>query len=173
MRELFAIDKKNYIEGGSTFVRPSVRGIIIRDGKIAMVHSLKYNYYKLPGGGIEAGEKYEDTLIREVKEESGLTVKPESIQEFGYVRRKEKGKIEDIFIQDNYYFICEAEEEVGEQNLDAYEDEERFTLEWVSPEHAIETNANADHGKKINSQTFAGMMERENKVLKMVIEEVL
>lgn len=173
MRELFAIDKKNYIEGGSTFVRPSVRGIIIRDGKIAMIHSLKFNYYKLPGGGIEAGEKYEDTLIREVKEESGLTVKPESIREFGYVRRKEKGKIDDIFIQDNYYFLCEAEAEVGAQNLDAYEDEERFTLEWVTPEVAIETNTNADHGNKVNSQTFAGMMERENRVLRMVIEEIL
>ena len=76
--------------------RASVRGIILKCGKIAMMHSKKYDYYKLPCGGIEPGETLEETLIREVREESGLTVKPETIKEFGYVRRIEKGKIEDI-----------------------------------------------------------------------------
>ena len=47
MRELFVIDKKNYIENGTVGKRPSVRGIIIRDNTIAMMHSLKYDYYKL------------------------------------------------------------------------------------------------------------------------------
>ena len=75
MRELFIIDKKNYIVNGTVRRRPSVRGIIIKDGKVAMMHSLKYDYYKLPGGGIEEGESYEDTLVWEVKEESGLVVK--------------------------------------------------------------------------------------------------
>lgn len=101
MRELFVIDLKNYKPEGTVGKRPSVRGIILKDGKVAMMHSLKYDYYKLPGGGIEDGENYEETLIREVKEESGLIVKKESVKEFGYVRRLEKGLIEDIFIQEN------------------------------------------------------------------------
>ena len=63
MRELFVIDKKNYIENGTVGKRPSVRGIIIRDNTIAMMHSLKYDYYKLPGGGIEEGESLEETII--------------------------------------------------------------------------------------------------------------
>ena len=71
MRELFILDKKNYNPNGSVGKRPSVRGIILRNGKIAMMHSQKYNYYKLPGGGIEPGESLEETLIREVREESG------------------------------------------------------------------------------------------------------
>ncbi|MBQ7066683.1 MAG: NUDIX domain-containing protein [Lachnospiraceae bacterium] len=45
-----------------------------------MMHSKKYNYYKLPGGGIEPEETLEDTLIREVREESGLIVKAETIK---------------------------------------------------------------------------------------------
>ena len=81
MRELFVIDRKNYNPNGSVGKRPSVRGIIFRDGKIAMMHSVKYNYYKLPGGGIEPGETMEETLVREVREESGLLVKPETIAE--------------------------------------------------------------------------------------------
>ncbi|MDE5598256.1 MAG: NUDIX domain-containing protein, partial [Lachnospiraceae bacterium] len=68
MRMLFEIDKKDYVRNGSVFSRPSARGIIIKAGKIAMVHSKKYNYYKFPGGGIEADESKEDALIREVLE---------------------------------------------------------------------------------------------------------
>ncbi len=55
MRLLFNLDKKDYREGGSVGVRPSVRGIIVRGGKIAMVRSKKYDYYKFPGGGNEDG----------------------------------------------------------------------------------------------------------------------
>ncbi|MCH5348603.1 MAG: hypothetical protein J1E40_04705, partial [Oscillospiraceae bacterium] len=45
MRELAVYDYKNYIENGTVGRRPSVRGIIIDKDKIAMVHSLKYDYY--------------------------------------------------------------------------------------------------------------------------------
>lgn len=168
MRELFVLDKKNYNPNGTVGKRPSVRGIILKDGKIAMMHSKKYDYYKLPGGGIEEGEALEETLIREVREESGLTVIPETIKEFGYVRRIEKGRFEDIFIQDNYYFICETESEISEQELDDYEAEEEFTLEFVTIEHAIAVNENANHFEKEEIVTFQGMIERENKVLRML-----
>ena len=53
MKLLFEIDKKNYDNNGKAFVRPSVRSIIIKNNKIYMVHSLVYDYYKFPGGGIE------------------------------------------------------------------------------------------------------------------------
>ena len=173
MRELFTIDKKNYIKNGIVGKRPSVRGIIIKGNTIAMMHSLKYDYYKLPGGGIEEGESLHDTLIREVKEESGLVVKKSSIKQFGYVRRIEKGRIEDIFIQENYYYICEVEETLEEQCLDDYEEEERFVLEYVTIERAIATNNNSNHGEKEEFQTFKGMIERENRVLEIIADEIL
>ena len=81
MRMLFEIDKKNYEKGGKTARRPSVRGIMIKDGKVAMMHSVRYDYYKLPGGGIEDEESLEDTLVREVREESGLIVDKDTIKE--------------------------------------------------------------------------------------------
>ena len=171
MRELFVMDLKNYDPNGTVGKRPSVRGIIIRDGRIAMMHSRRYDYYKLPGGGIEPGESLEETLVREVQEESGLVVKKDTIREFGYVKRIEKGKRDDIFIQENFYFLCEAEEEPGQRNLDDYEAFEEFTLEFVTPAHAIKTNEQGDHGEKAESQTFAGMIIRENKVLELLVQE--
>lgn len=48
MRLLFQLDTRDYDPNGKAFVRPSVRGIIIRAGKVGMVHSQKYDYYKSP-----------------------------------------------------------------------------------------------------------------------------
>ncbi|MBE7056645.1 MAG: NUDIX domain-containing protein [Ruminococcaceae bacterium] len=166
MRLLFLLNKKNYNENWPKFVRPSVRGVIIRDGKVAMVHSLKYDYYKFPGGGIDPSESHIDCLIREVKEESGLTVIPSSVREFGNVIRAEAGKGEEIFYQENFYYLCCVEDMVETQNLDDYEAEEHFTLEWITPEVAISANRKPDHGPKSNI-----MIEREAKVLEILIEE--
>ena len=170
MRELAVYDYKNYIENGTVGRRPSVRGIIIRGGKLAMVHSLKYDYYKFPGGGIDRGESHLDTLIREVTEEAGLVIKAETVEEYGYVLRKEKGKTEDLFIQENFYYLCDVEDEVVKQKLDDYEADEKFVLEWVEPDAAIEANLHHDHKEK--SSTIARhMMEREANVLKMLKSE--
>lgn len=43
-----------------------------------------------------------------------------SIQEYGQVHRVQKGTKEDIFIQDNYYFLCYVKEDLEQQNLDKF-----------------------------------------------------
>jgi len=166
MRLLFEMDMKDYDVNGKVGVRPSVRGIIIHDGKIGMVHSLKYDYYKFPGGGIESGENHIEALIREVREESGLVVIPDTIKEYGLVHRVQKGKRDDIFIQDNYYYFCQVEKNAVPQCLDDYEADEFFTLEFVDPMVAIERNRNKNHGPKAPV-----MLEREARVLEMLIED--
>ncbi len=99
MRNLFTIDLKNYDINGTKFERPSARAIIIKGGKLAMIHSLKYDYYKFPGGGIKSDEEKETALVREVLEEAGLCVKPKSIKEFGMVHRIQKGDVEEGFLR--------------------------------------------------------------------------
>ena len=170
MRLLFEMDKKDYCGCTHSFARDSARSIIIRDGKIAMIHSLKYDYYKFPGGGIEPGESVIDALIRETAEEAGLTVILESIREYGYVHRIQKSMVEDdeYFVQDNYYYICDAEDGVRPQKLDDYESDEHFTLEYVIPETAMLSNRTKDHGP-----TDPVMLEREARVLEMLLSEGL
>ena len=168
MKLLFTIDRKNYKEGGTAFVRPSVRGIIQKNGLIAMIHSLKYGYYKLPGGGMEKGETHEETLIREVAEESGLQIIPASIRPFGYVKRIEKGGKEDIFVQENFYFFCDTRDDLLPQQLDAYEAQERFTLAFVAPDHAISANRQAMEKLADEKPLYVTMLERENRILQMI-----
>ena len=163
MRLLFELDTKDYKANGKIHVRDSARCINIKNGLIAMVHSLKYDYYKFPGGGIEAGESAKTAAIRETLEETGLVVIPESVREYGYVHRIQKDDtgIADIFVQDNYYFFCDVEESVHAQKLDDYEAKENFTLEYVEADKAISANRKEHHGSpdKIMNERDAMVLE--------------
>lgn len=173
MRMLFSIDLKDYDPKAPRFVRPSVRGIICREGKIALVHSLNLDYYKFPGGGMEAGEDHLAALCREVREEAGLQVKPETVRPYGQVHRIQRGQLGDTFVQDNYYYLCDAEEAAAGQQLDDYEAEERFTPEWVEPAHAIQVNLRDRSGDSRFDPVYTIMLEREARVLQMLMEEGL
>lgn len=164
MKELFILDKKDYKEDGTVFIRPSVRGIIIRNNKVAMVYSQKFKYYKFPGGGINAGESHFQALLREVEEETGLILDEKSIKDYGLVIRKQKGKIEDIFIQHNYYYTCDIKTEHGIKKLDDYELDEGFILKWVTIEEALSVNNLFDH----DDEQLTEMVKRDSMILKML-----
>lgn len=168
MRLLFNMDANDYDKNGRAFVRHSARCITIQNGRVAMVHSLKYNYYKFPGGGIEENETKVQALIRETEEEAGLVIIPESIREFGYVHRVEKSDHmdADYFVQDNFYYLCEVQKVKTSQKLDDYEADEHFTLEWVEADKAIVINRTVDHGPKEQN-----MLEREARVLEILKAE--
>lgn len=171
MRRLFEIDLHDYEEGDSVFLRPSARGIIFNtDGKIALVYSRKEKYYKFPGGGIRENEDKTDALIREVGEETGLKVIPKSIREYGSVMRRQKSDVmpKTIFEQENFYYICTAEEEIYKQNLDDYEAEADFVLRFVSIDEAI--SANAEYKSENNFDTI--MIARERRVLEIIKSEL-
>ena len=168
MRLLFEVDTKDYDRNGIAFIRHSARCIHIKNGLAAMMHSIKYDYYTFPGGGIEKDESKESAMIRETREEAGLVAIPESVQEYGYVHRIQKSDHvdEDYFVKDNYYYLCEVEEGVRSQELDDYEADEEFTLEYVEPDKAIFVNRNVDHGPKDQI-----MLEHEARVLELLKEE--
>ena len=168
MRLLFDMDLKDYEGCTSTWERHSARSIILREGKVAMVHSVKYDFYKFPGGGIEQGEDPAQAIIRETLEESGLVVIPQSIREYGYVHRIQRSddNPDVCFIQDNFYYLCDAEQNLSAQDLDAYEMEEGYQLVWADPELVIQKNRNV-----ADSPYHPIMFEREAKVLELLMEE--
>ena len=171
MRVLLELDYKDYNENGNIGKRPSARGIIINGNKIAMVYSYKYDYYKFPGGGIEKDESNIDALIREVKEETGLEVIKDSIKEYGLIVKKDKGKYEDIFIQENYYYLCNCKNILHEKKLDSYEEDEQFSLKWASAREIIDTNMTHDHFDKNFKDKYMHMLEREITVINKLVEE--
>ena len=166
MKELFSIDLNDYEHNYIVYKRPSARGIILSGDKIALVYSKKEKYYKFPGGGIKENEDMHTALIREVREEVGLTVIPESIIEFGSVMRRQKSNYspDTIFEQENFYFLCKAEKYVSDQELDDYEKDAEFVLRFVNIEDAIKTNRNYHSNHLFNEI----MIKREEKVLQLV-----
>lgn len=165
MRDLFSMDAKDYNPAGKVFSRPSVRAVIAKDDKVLLAYSKKYDYYKFPGGGINAGESDAEALIREVQEETGYQVIPESVEEFGRVLRRQKDSYEadHIFEQENRYYFCRTREELAERNLDDYEAEEGFTVVWADPFEASHHNRYSR-----NKGGDPVMVEREEKVLNLV-----
>lgn len=55
-------------------MRKAVRAIIIKDGQLLLMYRNRFGqeYYNLVGGGIDFNETAEMSLIREVKEETGI-----------------------------------------------------------------------------------------------------
>ena len=64
--------------------RPSITvdAVILKENKIVLIKRRNApfkEYYALPGGFVDYGEKVEDAVIREVKEETGLKTKIEKL----------------------------------------------------------------------------------------------
>jgi 8-oxo-dGTP pyrophosphatase MutT (NUDIX family) len=158
------IDLHNYIEGGSVFKRTAVRGIIKNNNKYLLIHS-KYGDHKFPGGGLKQGESLEQTLLREVQEETGYLVKNESITEGLFVNEKRKGDPDDILDMDSYYFFCDVYETIVERNLDDYEVEYNYKVVWMTLEEAITNN------ELLKEYENIPWIKRETMVMKNLLEK--
>jgi 8-oxo-dGTP pyrophosphatase MutT (NUDIX family) len=55
-------------------VRPgrAAGGIVVRDGRVLVVHRPRYDDWSLPKGKLKLGESWQAAALREVEEETGL-----------------------------------------------------------------------------------------------------
>ncbi len=168
MKQLFVIDKKDYDESWEHSVRWAIRAVIFRDGRLAMVYSRRDGYYKFPGGGMEQGESHVDTLVREVREEVGLSVIPSTIAELGMVTELKKSDCfgNTVFRQNSCYYLCDVGEDVTSQHLDDYEAAEGFCLRYVTVEEAMGVNALCESEENIR------IAQRENRVLELLAAQL-
>ncbi len=47
-------------------------GVVVRDGRVLLVHRPKYDDWSLPKGKLDPGEGFEQAAVREVEEETGV-----------------------------------------------------------------------------------------------------
>ena len=91
-------------EGRTYPTRPylAVSAAIIRDGKVLIVRRARppaYGVFTLPGGGVEAGETLHEAVIREVLEETALTITPLGLAGHREVIGRDRdGKVERHFV---------------------------------------------------------------------------
>ena len=169
MKELFRMDRQNYNPEGKVYERPSARAIILKDGKVLLNHVAKHDCYEFPGGGIEPGETPEDAMRREVAEETGRIVIPESIREFGIVIRRQQDSQdpEGIFEQKNYYYFCDVTDETVPRKPDEHEIVEGAEPVWT------ESLATPIHrNRKAFQRDGELFIQREMRVMDMADEEL-
>lgn len=140
MKQILILDEKNYPEDMAELLRVAVRGIILMDGKLLMIENA-FGEVKLPGGGIEQGEDETAALLREVREETGYEVIPESIRPFGQIEEKRLSVHEPmIWHQISRLYFCDV---APEQGSCAYTDNEKkhgFRLVRCTVEEALQKN---------------------------------
>ena len=99
--------------------------------------------YKLLGGGVEPGEEYRMALCREVQEESGLIVIPESIRELGMIteRRRDIFKPEEVYVCHSLFYICDVKDEMTAAHMTESEIAKGYHLAWATPQEILDGNA--------------------------------
>lgn len=141
MRIIKVMDLRDYLDTWNKIERYAVRAIIRKDNLIALVKSNKEGFYKFPGGGVEIDEDHIETLIRETQEESSLVIKENTVREYGFFVECRKSLFEDaIFEQKSYYYTADVEDELVQTNLDEYEKNLDYHLEWVDIDTAVTVN---------------------------------
>ena len=122
-------------------VREAARVIIFnQDHHIALLHAQNFGYHKLPGGGIEQGESWQDAALREAIEETGFRIKLRPI-EIGkiieYRARSETWRPEIPKLKQISY--CGIADIVESASLGLTDEEIRVGLvvEWMSLDEAI------------------------------------
>jgi 8-oxo-dGTP diphosphatase len=107
----------------------AVSAAIIRDGKILVVRRARppaHGLYTLPGGVVESGETLADAAMREVREETGLTIEPVALAGFREtIVRDANERVERHFV-----ILCFAARwRAGEPVLN----EELSEARWLAP----------------------------------------
>ena len=103
--------------GDRKLIEFSAKALIICDNKFLALHTRggKSHKYELPGGRMEFGETAEETVVREILEETGLTITP-------------------ISLVDTWNFVSETRQITGIIYLCALASDDKISL---SEEHDI------------------------------------
>lgn len=165
MRILFTIDHQDYDEKMKVRECCCVRAVIRKEGKLAVQKGTRGDY-KILGGGIDAGETMTEALLREVREEAGLVIKPETIKSLGETIEKHRdlfGK-QEVFLRHCYFFACEVAEKQVPCEMTESEMEVGYHLVWETPQNILAANQPFMEESWIYRDTEFVRMLVENKI---------
>ena len=111
--------------------------ILIKDNKVLLQRRYNTGYndgkYGIPSGHVEKGETFTKALIREVKEEIGITLETSDINVAHIMHRKSEEKVEWI---DTFYIAHKWENEPQNMEPNKCDDLSWFSLDTL-PDNTI------------------------------------
>jgi nucleoside triphosphatase len=114
------------------------------EGKILLAQSPKWHdKWTMPGGHIEFGETIEGAMIREIKEEVGLSVESQGIISFGELINSKD------FYRPAHFVYFDVLCKVMENSEVKIDNDEIIGYKWVSPEEALTMDLGETYDKTI------------------------
>ncbi|HEV2999677.1 MAG TPA: NUDIX hydrolase [Solirubrobacteraceae bacterium] len=112
-------------------------GLVVRDGRVCLVHRPRYDDWTLPKGKLDPGESFEDAALREVLEETGLRCRlGDELPPARYQDHRGRSKVV-------RYWLMEV---AGDDGF--VPDDEVDELRWVAPRDAAEL-LTYDHDRRL------------------------
>ena len=106
--------------------RPAAYAVVLHDGKLLLVTARHGGKYALPGGGVDIDERLQDTLKREVREETGIEIEEGRLlhfeESFFYY-----DPLDEAFHGLLFFFLCKP------RTFDLLEDDQEDYLEAEKP----------------------------------------
>lgn len=156
---------------GRVLRRHAARGIVLREDRILLLFTERYNDFSLPGGGIDEGEDITVALKRELEEETGardVQVK----EHYGFIEEyRPHWKPEyDLMHMTSHFFVCDVAPKLADVRMESYEIANGMKPVWVS------VNEATHHNRQVLSRqekTMGQSIQRETFMLEKISRELL
>ena len=125
---------------GEGFVNIRVGAIIEKDGKLLMVGNEDVDYVYSVGGRIQFGETAQQAVVREVWEETGVTMEVERLAfvEENYFYADTPSKMGKLIYEIGCYFYMKVPADFSPVCRSSTMDDQKEFLRWVSAEDKIQ-----------------------------------
>lgn len=156
---------------GRILRRHAARGIVLREEKILLLFTERYNDFSLPGGGVDENEDIQIALKRELEEETGARdIRVQS--HYGFIEEyRPHWKPEyDLMHMTSHFYVCEVAAELAEVRMESYEIANGMKPLWISVEEAM------NHNRQVMSrqeQSMGQSIQRETFMLEQIALELV
>lgn len=156
--------------GTRTMERHAVRAVIVRDGRLLLLHTRRYDDYSFPGGGLDLGEDAIDGLRRELMEETGArTITVHGCLGYLDEHRPSRDANYDVLFMRSHFYVCSVEGELEAAVPEDYELANGMVPVWIALEKALA------HNRGVLRQRPGSMgisIERETWMLQYVLSKL-
>lgn len=156
---------------GRTFRRHAARGIVLREGRILLLFTERYNDFSLPGGGVNEGEDIQAALKRELEEETGA--RDVQVQaHYGFIEeyRPHWKPGYDLMHMTSHFFICDVAPELADARMERHEIANGMKPVWIDIFEAMHHNRQVMTRQE---QTMGQSIQRETFMLEKISRELV